>query len=123
MRRSLLLLVLVVSGLVVVAVLLRLPNVGAALTFLNGGYPTGVTVLAASVFLIWALLVTATTVLVIRVARQRPAGVTTTRLVLGLMVVASVAMLGFGLARHFSTSYSMCCGSIGQAQQQLANTP
>jgi len=123
MRRSLLLLLVVVLELVVMAVLVRLPDIGAALAFLNGGYPTGVTVLAASVLLVWAVLIMATIVLVIRLARQRPAGMTTTRLVLGLMVVASVAMLGFGVARHLSASYAMCCGSISQARQQLANAP
>lgn len=123
MRRVLPLLILVLAELVVVAVVLGVPNLGAAGGFLSGGYPTGTTVVAASTALLWLALFAATVVLAVRLLRHLAVTVRWRRLLAGLALVASLALLSLGVLRHVTSSYSMCCGSISQAQQQLTTTP
>jgi len=38
-------------------------------------------------------------------------------------LAACIAILAVGVVRHNSNAYSMCCGSISQARQQLAKAP
>ena len=123
MRRAAVVLLLVVVELAVVAVVLHLPDIGAAGGFLGGGYPTGTMVVAASTALIWLALLAATLVLAVRLLRHVAVTLGWLRLLLGLALAGSVALLCLGVLRHVSSSYSMCCGSVSQAQQQLADTP
>ncbi|HUY59311.1 MAG TPA: hypothetical protein VMV16_06340 [Solirubrobacteraceae bacterium] len=123
MRRTVLFFLFAVVELVVVALVLHLPDIGAAGGFLGGGYPTGTTVVAASTALIWLALLAATLVLAVRLARHVMVTLGWLRLLLSLALAASVALLCLGVLRHVSSSYSMCCGSVSQAQQQLADTP
>jgi membrane protein implicated in regulation of membrane protease activity len=123
MRRQLLILLLVAGELVLAGVVLHLPDVGAAGGFFGGGYPTGVTTLAACTLLIWSALLISASVLAVRALRHLPAGVRSARLVVALMVAVGATVLGAGVVRHHNASYSMCCGSISQARQQLANAP
>ena len=123
MRRTVLFFLFAVVELVVVALVLHLPDIGAAGGFLGGGYPTGTTVVAASTALIWLALLAATLVLAVRLARHVMVTLGWLRLLLSLALAASVALLCLGVLRHVSSSYSMCCGSVSQAQRQLADTP
>ncbi len=123
MRRQLLILLLVAGELVLAGVALHLPDIGAAGGFFGGGYPTAVTTLAACTLLIWSALLVSALVLAVRALRHLPAGVRSARLLVALMVAVGAAVLCVGLVRHLNASYSMCCGSISQARQQLANAP
>ena len=123
MRRTVLLFLFAVAELVVVALVLHLPDIGAAGGFLGGGYPTGTTVVAASTALIWLALLAATLVLAVRIVRHVAGTLGWLRLILALALAASAALLCLGVLRHVSSSYSMCCGSVSQAQRQLADTP
>ena len=123
MRRVLPLFILALAELVVVAVVLGVPNLGAAGGFLSGGYTTGTTVVAASTALLWLALLAATVFLGIRLVRHVAVNARWRRLLAGLAVVASLALLSLGVLRHVTSSYSMCCGSISQAQQQLTTAP
>lgn len=123
MRRQTLVLVGVDGALAVAALLLRVPNIAAASGFLSGEDPTGVAALAAAALLIWISFLAVTVVVLVRIRRHVPVRVASARVRVGLMIAAGVAVLGFGVVRHSSDSYSMCCGSISQARQQLANEP
>jgi len=123
MRRSAFLFLFVVAELVVVAVVLHLPDITAAGGFLGGGYPTGVTVVAASTALIWLALFAATVVFGVRLVRHVAVTAGWTRLLLGLALAGSAALLCLGVLHHVSASYSQCCGSVSQAEQQLTGTP
>jgi vacuolar-type H+-ATPase subunit I/STV1 len=122
-RRQTPLLLLAVGGLAVAALVLPWPNVAAATGFVSGEDPTGVAALAAAELLIWvALLVGVVVVLARTLGNVRFRGVSAHVLV-GMLLALGLAVLGVGLARHSSNEYSMCCGSISQARQQLANAP
>jgi hypothetical protein len=122
-RRQALVLLVAVGGLAVAALVLPLPNVAAATGFVSGEHPTAVAALAASELLIWvALLVTVVVVLAHTLGNVR-FRVLSARVLIGVLLAVGVAVLGVGVARHSSNEYSMCCGSISQARQQLANAP
>jgi hypothetical protein len=123
MRRQLPILLLVAAELALAGVALHLSDIGAAGGFFGGGYPTAVTTLAACTLLIWSALLISGLVLAVRALRHLPAGVGSARLVVALMVAVGVAVLCVGVVRQHNATYSMCCGSISQARQQLANAP
>ena len=123
MRRQNLVLVGVVGVLAVAALVLRVPNIAAASGFVSGEDATGVAALAAAALLIWIAFLTGAVVVLVRTFGHVTHRVASARVLVGLMIAAGVAVLGFGVVRHSSDSYSMCCGSISQARQQLANEP
>jgi hypothetical protein len=49
--------------------------------------------------------------------------VTPARVLAGVTLAVGLAVLSVGVVRHSSNQYSMCCGSISQARQQLAKAP
>ncbi|HUZ71312.1 MAG TPA: hypothetical protein VMU65_16520 [Candidatus Saccharimonadales bacterium] len=123
MRRTVLLFLFAVAEVVVVALVLHLPDIGAAGGFLGGGYPTGTTVVAASTALIWLALLAATVAFGVRMVRHIGVTAGWTRLLLGLALAGSAALLCLGVLHHMSSSYSQCCGSVNQAEQQLTGSP
>lgn len=123
MRGQSALLPLAIGGLALAVLVLGLPNVAVATGFVTGEDPTGVAALAAAVLLIWIPLLVGAIVVLVRTLRCVPVRLVSARVLVGLMIAVGVAVLGVGLARHGSNEYSMCCGSISQARQQLANAP
>jgi hypothetical protein len=122
-RRHASVLLAVVGGVAVAALVLPRPNLAAAMGFVSGSDPTGVAALAAAELLIWVvLLVGVVLVLANTLGNVRPR-LLSARVLVGVMLTLSLAVLGVGVARHSSNQYSMCCGSISQARQQLANAP
>ncbi|MHB8532798.1 MAG: hypothetical protein ACYDC2_08760 [Solirubrobacteraceae bacterium] len=119
------LLMLVGGGLAVAALVLHIPDLGAASGFLRGGHPSGVAALAAATLLIWVALLAGALVVLVRSARHVRTTVPSAPVVVVIMIVVGVAILGVGVVRHSTaaSSYSMCCGSISQARQQLASAP
>jgi len=122
-HRRALLLAVVVSELLVAGLLVHVPDIGAALGFLGGGYPTAMTVLAAASLLIWVALLATAGLLIASLLVRGAARVAPQQLVLASVLAGSLAMLGFGVMRHLEASYSMCCGSVSQARQQLDAGP
>ncbi|HUZ85038.1 MAG TPA: hypothetical protein VMU66_10105 [Gaiellales bacterium] len=123
MRRHTSVLLVSVGGVAVAALLLPLPNVAAATGFVSGEHPTGVAALAAAELLIWVALLVAVAVVLAHTLAHVRLRVTSERVLVGVMLAVGLAILGVGVARHSSSEYSMCCGSISQARQQLANAP
>ena len=113
MRRHASVLLAVVGGVAVAALVLPRPNLAAAMGFVSGADPTGLAALAAAELLIWVALLAG-------VVRLR---LTSPRVLAGVTLAVCLAILGVGVARHNSNAYSMCCGSISQARQQLAKAP
>ena len=123
MRRPIPLLLLAVGGLAVAGLVLPRPNVAAAIGFVSGQDPTGVAALAAAELLIWVALLGGAVVVLARTLGDVRPRLLSARVLVGVMLTIGVAVLGVGVARHSSKAYSMCCGSISQARQQLANAP
>ena|ERR1700676_4282628 len=123
MRRQASVLLVAVGGLAVAALVLPLPNVAAATGFVSGEDPTGVAALAATELLIWIVLLVGVAVVLARTLGNVRFRVLSARVLVGVLLALSLAVLGVGVARHSSNQYSMCCGSISQARQQLANAP
>ncbi len=123
MRRQASVLLVAVGGLAVAALVLPLPNVGAATGFVSGEHPTGIAALAATELLIWVVLLVGVAVVLTRTLGNVRPRLLSARVLVGVMLTIGVAVLGVGVARHSSNAYSMCCGSISQARQQLANAP
>ena len=123
MRRQASVLLVAVGGLAVAALVLPLPNVAAATGFVSGEDPTGVAALAATELLIWIVLLVGVAVVLARTLGNVRFRVVSARVLVGVLLALSLAVLGVGVARHSSNQYSMCCGSISQARQQLANAP
>ena len=123
MRRPIPLLLVAVGGLAVAALVLPRPHVAAAIGFVSGQDPTGVAALAAAELLIWVAVLVAVVVVLAHTLGNVRFRVLSARLLVGVMFAVSLAVLGVGVARHSSNQYSMCCGSISQARQQLANAP
>jgi hypothetical protein len=122
-RRQASVLLLAVGGLAVAALVLPLPNVAAATGFVSGDQPTGVAALAATELLIWVVVLVGVVLVLARTLRNARFRVLSARVLVGVLLALGPAVLGVGVARHSSNAYSMCCGSISQARQQLANAP
>ena len=123
MRRPIPLLLLAVGGLAVAALVLPLPNVAAATGFVSGEHPTAVAALAATELLIWVVFLVGVVVVLARTLGNVRVRMVLARVLVGVLLALGPAVLGVGVARHSSNAYSMCCGSISQARQQLANAP
>jgi len=122
-RRQTSVLLLAVGGLALTALLLPLLNVAAAIGFVSGQDPTGVAALAAAELLIWVVLLVGVVVVLARTLGNVRFRVLPARVLVGVLLALGLAVLGVGVARHSSDAYSMCCGSISQARQQLAKAP
>jgi hypothetical protein len=120
-RRQAAVLLVAVGDLAVAALVLPRPNLAAATGFVSGADPTGVAALAAAELLIWVALLVGVVVVLARTLGNVRFWVLSARVLVGVMLVVCLAVLGVGVARHSSNGYSMCCGSISQARQQLAN--
>ncbi len=96
------------------------PDFAAVSDFFTGNYPTSTGALASAEVLIWvavavialnmvraaAMAEVRSAVQILRQRRQR-----------GIVVLlAGGLLLGVGLARHTTSDYSMCCGSVGEAK-------
>ena len=114
---------LAIGGLAVAALMLPRLNIAAAIGFVIGQDSTGVAALGAAELLIWGALLGGVVLVLARTRAHLHLRVTAGRLLVGVMLALGVAVLGVGVARHSSNAYSMCCGSISQARQQLANAP
>jgi hypothetical protein len=122
-RRHASVLLAVVGGAAAAALVLPRPNVAVATGFVSGADPTGVAALAAAELLIWLALLVGVAVVLARTLGSVRLRVTSARVVAGVSIAVCLAILGVGVARHNSNAYSMCCGSISQARQQLAKAP
>jgi hypothetical protein len=122
-RRQGSVLLVAVGGLAAAALVLPLPNVAAAVGFVSGSDPTGVAALAATELLIWVALLVGVVLLLAPTLGNVRFRVLSARVLVGVLLALGLAVLGVGVARHSSSGYSMCCGSISQARQQLANAP
>jgi hypothetical protein len=91
--------------------------------FVSGADPTGVAALAAAELLLWFALLAGVVLVLARTLGRVRLRVTSARVLAGVTLAVCLATLGVGVARHNSTAYSMCCGSISQARQQLAKAP
>lgn len=105
------------------AVVLGAPDVGAALTFLGGGVPTGATVTAACTLLLWLVLVCVAVVQVAALIRHAVRHLAHERVRLGALLIVGVVILAGGVLRHSRASSAMCCGSIIEAQQAERSSP
>ena len=124
MRQHAPVLLAVVGGMAVAVLVLPRPNLAASMGFVSGTDPTGEAALAAAELLIWvALLVGVVVVVLARTLGSVRLRVTSARVLAGVSVAVCLAILGVGVARHNTKAYSMCCGSISQARQQLAKAP
>ena len=123
MRRLASVLLAVVGGVAVAALVLPRPNLAAAMGFVSGADPTGVAALAAAELLIWAAFLVGVVVVLTRTLGSVGLRVTSERVLAGVTLAVCLAILGVGVARHNSKAYSMCCGSISQARQQLTTAP
>ena len=123
MRRHASVLLAVVGGVAVVALVLPRPNLAAAMGFVSGADQTGLAALAAAELLLWVALLVGVVFVLARTLGSARLRVTSTRVLAGVTLAVCLATLGVGVARHNSTAYSMCCGSISQARQQLAKAP
>jgi hypothetical protein len=122
-RRQAAVLLVAVGGLAVAALVLPRPNLAAATGFVSGADPTGVAALAAAELLIWVAVLVGVVVVLARALGNVRFRVLSARVLVSVLLALSLAVLGVGVARHSSNEYSMCCGSISQARQQLANAP
>jgi hypothetical protein len=122
-RRHASVLLAVVGGVAVTALVLPRPNLAAATGFVSGTDPTGVAALAAAELLIWVVLLVGVVLVLARTLGTVRLRVTSTRVLVGVTLAVCLAILGVGVARHNSNAYSMCCGSISQARQQLVKAP
>jgi hypothetical protein len=102
---------------------LGVPNVAAAFDFLNGGYPTGETVTAACVLMLWIVLAGIVIVEGIRVLRRVVRHLASERVRVGALVVLGAVILAGGALRHARPVYSICCGSVTEAQQAAESGP
>ena len=123
MRRQASVLLVAVGVLAVAALLLPRLNVAAATDSSAVHDSTGVAALAAAELLIWAALLVGVVVVLARTLGNVRFRVVSARVLVGVLLALGLAVLGVGVARHSSNAYSMCCGSISQARQQLANAP
>jgi hypothetical protein len=121
-RRQASVLLVAVGGLAVAA-LLPLPNVAVATGFVSGEHPTAVAALAATELMIWVVLLVGVVVVLARALGNVRFRVLSAPVLVGVVLALSLTVLGVGVARHSSNQYSMCCGSISQARQQLGNAP
>ena len=112
-----------VGGVAVAALVLPRPNLAAATGFVSGADPTGVAALAGAELLIWAALLAGVVLVLARTLGGVRLRVTSTRVLAGVTLAVCLTILGVGVARHNGNAYSMCCGSISQARQQLAKAP
>jgi hypothetical protein len=122
-RRHASVLLAVVGGVAVSALVLPRPNLAAAMGFVSGADQTGLAAVAAAELLIWVALLVGVVVVLARTLGSVRFRVLSARVLVGVLLALGVAVLGVGVARHSSNQYSMCCGSISQARQQLASAP
>jgi len=122
-RRHASVLLAVVGGVAVAALVLPRPNLAAATGFVSGADQTGLAALAAAELLLWGALLVGVVLVLARTLGSVRLRVTSTRVLAGVTLAVCLAILGVGVARHYSTAYSMCCGSISQARQQLTTAP
>jgi hypothetical protein len=122
-RRHASVLLAVVGGVAVAALVLPRPNLAAAMGFVSGADPTGVAALAAAELLLWVALMVGVVVVLARTRSNVRPRLLSARVLAGVTLAVCLAILGVGVARHNSNAYSMCCGSISQARQQLAKAP
>ena len=123
MRRHASVLLAVVGGVAVAALVLPRPNLAAAMGFVSGAEPSGVAALAAAELLIWVAILVGFVLVLARTLGSVGLRVTSARVLAGVTLAVCLATLGVGVVRHSSNGYSMCCGSISQARQQLAKAP
>lgn len=98
---------------------LGVPDVRQALDFLEGGYPIGLNVVAATGLVLWnVVLLSALAVGVGELHRRRP-HIVTGRATAGLLLVIGTVVLVGGAIRHVQPAYTMCCGTVMEAQQTL----
>jgi hypothetical protein len=107
----------------IAAVVLGMPDVGAAGDFLTGGTPTGETVVAACSLLLWAVLALAVVVQAVAVIRQAAHHLRREPVRAGALVLVGLVIFAGGALRHAQSSYSMCCGSAVEAQQAAGEGP
>jgi hypothetical protein len=116
-------LLLTVGEVITAALVLRMPDLGAAASFFSGAYPTARGAIAASSVLIWAAILLAMAVVVVAEMRRLARRTGPSRMVIGVAVAIGLAVLAGGAIRHSQAAYSMCCGSINEARQQLQAGP
>jgi hypothetical protein len=122
-RRHASVLLVVVGGMAVAALVLPRPNLAAAMGFVSGADQTGLAGLAAAELLLWVALLVGVVLVLARTLGRVRLRLTSPRVLAGVTLAVCLAILGVGVARHNSNAYSMCCGSISQARQQLAKAP
>jgi hypothetical protein len=122
-RRHASVLLAVVGGVAVAALVLPRPNLAAATGFVSGTDQTGLAALAAAELLLWLALMAGVVLVLARTLGSARLPLTSGRVLAGVTLAVCLATLGVGVARHNSNAYSMCCGSISQARQQLAKAP
>jgi hypothetical protein len=102
------------------ALALGRPDLGAALAFLVGGWPTAAATLAALSLLVWATVLGVSTWRFLELGRQlgsRP--VTGRRLRDGLALVAGLLILVGGAVHHVTGGAVMSGGSVQEAESIL----
>ena len=105
------------------AVVLGAPDLPLVGNFLSGQYPTNAGAIAVVSLVTWVLLGIALAVVVTNSFRRVAShGQFVQRRWTRAVVLATVGgvMLGVGVVHHMSAGYSMCCGSVQEAQQTLA---
>ena len=115
------LMVSVLVGASVVA--LGAPDLTAAAGFLSGSRASDSGVIAIVGVITWALIALSVTVVVTNsfrgvVSQAQFVHRRWTRAI--FFAVVGAALLGVGTFHHTATGYSMCCGSVQEAQQTLA---
>jgi hypothetical protein len=121
--RSRIPLLLAVGEVIAAALVLGMPDLAAAASFFSGGYPTVQGAVAASSVLIWAAILLAAAVVAIAEMRRLVRRTRPSRLAVGVALAIGLAVLVGGAIRHSQASYSMCCGSLNEARQQLQAGP
>jgi hypothetical protein len=112
-------LLLLAVQLVALALILGVPNLRAVADLLSSGFANATNVLALITTLLWVGTLALAAVVVVRAvrgvtgARRRPALLPVAALLVG------IGCLGAGIARHQSTGFQPCCGSLERAQTTL----
>jgi hypothetical protein len=115
-RRTLPSLLMSAALIVTAAATLGMPDGKLAGELLGGGYPSREAALALVGFIIWAVILGVALTTVVLSLRQANDSEWLhrrwTRAI--LFATAGIAVLGFGIAHHTGSGYSMCCGTGGQ---------
>jgi hypothetical protein len=115
-------LLLLAVQLMALALIVGGPDLRAVADLLSSGFANSANVLALITTLLWAGTIALAAVVVVRAVR----GVTGPRrrpmlLPIGALLVGAVC-LGAGIARHQSSGFQPCCGSLERAQTALESS-